>query len=89
MRLLTAEDIENEMWSRDEFNTMVGATLVAACQALADSPCPVCTGALYPDGNGGFGRKENCPHCGDFPPDRRGKYAPTWQSACDGLAERV
>ena len=73
------------------------STIIAACQALADSPCPVCIPGLpgrLPVGNtipneasrATFQFTTPCPHCGDFKPGRRGKAYERWQDACDSLS---
>ena len=49
------------------------ATIRALAQKLADSLCPVCKGSNWHIDPAGMSRP--CPHCGDFPPDRRGKFA--------------
>ena len=68
-------------------------TIVAACQALADSPCPVCfmPGGILDPGMVMCDDHENGPHpvvcwrCGAFSADRRGKAFERWQDACDSL----
>ena len=68
------------------------ATIKALAQSLADSPCPVCgpCGAFLEAGTMFvYGPPDDdiqpCPHCKDFPEDRRGKAFEKWQDAVDSL----
>lgn len=84
-KFLTSEQIAKTWW-RDPRAKALAATARALAQRLADSPCPVCTIMREDDvGVGSLNFMEACPHCGDFPPDRKGKAYPTPEAAIDSL----
>jgi len=64
-------------------------TIMALAQRLADSPCPVCLD------RGEIGhlvscppeRPTPCPHCGGYPPGRRGKAYESKEAAIDSLGD--
>uniref|UniRef100_A0A6M3XGX6 Uncharacterized protein n=1 Tax=viral metagenome TaxID=1070528 RepID=A0A6M3XGX6_9ZZZZ len=68
-------------------------TLQNIAQRLADSPCPVCCLARWSEylGPGRMRGDDDCPvpcpHCGTFPPGRRGKAYESKEAAIDSLEE--
>jgi hypothetical protein len=98
MRYLTAKDVESGHMSlaarvnEVEYTNGLRDLCIAACQALADSPCPVCCGDYNDDGlwhqiDGGYADGP-CHSCGDFPEDRLGHAFRDWQHACDALERK-
>jgi len=81
--LLTWDEVEAAISApRSEHQIREFATIRALSQKLADTPCPEChTGdntKIYSDNweVGCAGElPTKCPHCGDFPRDRRGYFA--------------
>jgi hypothetical protein len=81
--LLTWEEVEKTLIAIAETPLWLAFapamnTIKALAQKLADSTCPSCL-------DEGFGLP--CPHCGNFPEDRRGHFAIDAADALRRIAE--